>query len=356
GGTMRNAYYTNIPPGDYRFHVRASNNDGVWNETGAALDFRLAPHFYETRAFYLVYVLAAALLVALGFRFHRVRVRQLQARERELLTLVSERQRAEAALKAANAALEERAAELARSNAELERFAYVASHDLKEPLRSVISFTQLLEKKYKGRLDAEADSYIQFAVDGAKSMRRLIENLLDYARIASAERTSAATSADDALRQALENLRAAVEHSGAVVTHAPLPDVQARPTELVQLFQNLIDNAIKFRSDAPPRIHLSAQREKDAPLWRFCVADNGIGIEPRYADKVFRLFQRLHNREDYPGTGIGLAVCKKIVESAGGRIWVEAGDGPGARIAFTLPAAPARAESRPAETQAEAAP
>jgi PAS domain S-box-containing protein len=240
---------------------------------------------------------------------------------------ITERKRAEEKLKLT-------VADLARSNKDLEQFAYVASHDLQEPLRMVSSYTQLLARRYQGRLDAKADKYITYAVDGANRMQRLIEDLLAYSRVGTRARGFEPTDCTAVLDQALANLKAAIEKSEAVVTHDPLPRVVHDKLLLVQLFQNLIGNAIKFHVEAP-RIHVSAEQKGDE--WVFAVCDNGIGIEAQYAERIFTIFQRLHTNEEYAGTGIGLAICKKIVERRGGRIWVESQPGRGSTFYFTVP-------------------
>ncbi len=232
--------------------------------------------------------------------------------------------------------LEKTVAELKRSNAELEQFAYVASHDLQEPLRMVASYTQLLAKRYQGKLDSDADEFIGYAVDGATRMQRLIQDLLAYSRVNTQGQAFEPTSVETVLDAALDNLRSTVEENRAVATHDPLPTVRADERQLLQLFQNLLSNAVKFRSEEPPQIHVSAERRTDE--WLFSVRDNGIGIDPQYADRIFVVFQRLHNIAEYPGTGIGLAICKKIVERHGGRIWMESQLGKGATFYFTLPA------------------
>ena len=238
--------------------------------------------------------------------------------------------------KQAEAALAKRTEELARSNAELERFAYVASHDLQEPLRMVASFTQLLAKRYRGQLDGDADEFIGFAVDGARRMQILINDLLAYSRVGTRGREFAPTNCEAALEAALMNLGKAIEETGALVTHDPLPTIPGDEIQLGQVFQNLIANALKFHGSAPPRAHVAAQN-KDGE-WRFSVRDNGIGIDPQYAERIFHVFQRLHTAAEYPGTGIGLAIAKKIVERHGGRIWVESEPGQGATFYFTLKA------------------
>ncbi|MEO8549560.1 MAG: PAS domain S-box protein [Kofleriaceae bacterium] len=227
--------------------------------------------------------------------------------------------------------------ELARSNEELGQFAYVASHDLQEPLRMVASYTQLLAKRYVGKLDADADEFIGFAVDGATRMQRLIQDLLAYSRICTTRGEPGCISAEDALCQALAHLQGAIEDSHAEVTHDPMPRVFADPSQLVQLFQNLISNALKYQAAGTPRVHVSVANH-DGSEWWFAVDDNGIGIAPQYFERIFGMFQRLHKREEFAGTGIGLAICKKIVEGHGGRITVESQLGHGSTFRFSLPA------------------
>jgi PAS domain S-box-containing protein len=229
----------------------------------------------------------------------------------------------------------ERIEELNRSNEELRQFAHVASHDLQEPLRMVSSFTQLLARKYKGQLDAQADEFITYAVDGANRMQQLIQDLLAFSRVGTNGRGLLATPSGQALGRALVNLRAALEESGATVTHDVLPVVLADETQLVQLFQNLVGNAVKYHGRDAPVVHVSARRE-GTNGWRFAVEDNGLGIEAHYFDRIFGLFQRLHTRDEFSGTGIGLAICKKIVERHGGTIAVASVPGQGSTFTFTL--------------------
>jgi signal transduction histidine kinase len=231
-------------------------------------------------------------------------------------------------------ALAQQAAELARSNAELEQFAYVASHDLQEPLRTVSSYLQLLQRRYRDRLDTDANEFIDYAVDGAKRMRALINDLLTYARVSSRGKPPEPTPLDEVVDEVLAGLRTAVEEHAAVVTRRPLPTLQVDRGQMAQLYQNLLSNALKFVKDGPPRVRLDA--EKRGGDWLLSVSDDGIGIEPRYADRVFEIFKRLHARNEYEGTGIGLAICKKIVQRHGGRIWVESEPGRGATFYFTI--------------------
>src|SRR5436190_3436862 len=225
--------------------------------------------------------------------------------------------------------------ELARSNKELEPLAYGASPDLPEPLRMVSSYTQLLEQRYRGRLDSDAHEFINYAVDGARRMQRLINDLLEFSRVNTRGKSLQPVDANDVLGTVRANLSAAIDDAGAQVTNEELPTVMIDPTQLGQLLQNLIGNAIKFHGAGPPHVHVAAcEREGE---WVFAVKDNGIGIEPEYFDRIFVIFQRLHVAADYPGTGIGLAVCKRIVERHGGRIWVESESGAGATFSFTVP-------------------
>jgi PAS domain S-box-containing protein len=243
--------------------------------------------------------------------------------------LFEQAQREIAERKQAEAVLARYAAELERSNQELEQFAYIASHDLQEPLRTVTSYVQLLEMYYKGQLDAAADEYIAFAVDGAARMHALIKGLLDYSRVNTDGAPFRPTDCQVVLDHALADLQASIEESGATVTYDPLPTVMADAAQLGRVFQNLVGNAIKFRSDRPPEIHIGAEGRDGRSAWLFSVRDNGIGIEPEYAEHIFLIFKRLHTRDEYPGTGIGLAMCKRIVERHGGQIWVESHPGQG---------------------------
>jgi len=261
---------------------------------------------------------------------------------------MGQRRRAEEGVRALNADLEqrvadrtaelnERAKELARSNSELQQFAYVASHDLQEPLRMVASFTQLLGKRYKDQLDDDARDFINYAVDGATRMQTLISDLLNYSRVGTQGKLLVPTDSEALFQRVLESLQISIEESGATIACDPLPMVMADPQQLGQLFQNLLMNAIKFRGEKPPHIRISTERNGNE--WKISVRDNGIGISQEHTDRVFIIFQRLHTKTEYPGTGIGLAICKKIVERHGGRIWIEASPGGGTTFCFTISAA-----------------
>ncbi|MFY9562453.1 MAG: ATP-binding protein [Terriglobales bacterium] len=268
------------------------------------------------------YVLKGALTrlpVAIGRALHEKRLREQRKRGEEDLAVKVD--------------------ELARSNRDLEQFAYVASHDLQEPLRMVAAYTQLLAERYRGKLDENADKYIGYAVEGATRMQALIRDLLEFSRVGRNGTGGKHSDCNAALERALLNLKAAIDESGAAVNHDPLPAVAAESTLLIQLFQNLIGNAIKFRGKEAPVIRISAERQ--GARWQFAVADNGIGIAPEHKDVIFVIFQRLHARDEYSGNGVGLAICKKIVEHHGGRIWVESEPGHGCTFQFTLTAIPA---------------
>ena len=256
------------------------------------------------------------------------RTAELLERNTQLQQEVLERKRAEARLA-------KQAQELARSNADLEQFAYVASHDLQEPLRMVASYSQLLARRYRGKIDTDADEFIGFVVDGVVRMQRLINDLLSFSRVGTRGKEFRPTSCDSVMQHVLANLGAAMEESGARVSFSDLPTVLADDTQMVLLLQNLVGNAIKFRREEAPQVRVAAQR--NGGEWVFSVSDNGIGIEPQYAERIFVIFQRLHTAAEYPGTGIGLAICKKIVERHGGRIWMESHPGAGSTFHFTLP-------------------
>lgn len=270
--------------------------------------------------------------------------RQLADVNRQLEAEVVSRRRAEDALRAANAELEQRVADrtrdlqlanerLARSNQELEQFAYVASHDLQEPLRMVSAYGQLMERRYADRLDGDAREFLGFMTDGARRMQGMIDDLLALSR-ASRGADLVPVSLDAALDRTTGNLALMMEEAGARLVRQPLPRVLGDENQLTRLFQNLVSNAVKFRRDAPPEIRISATDQGDE--WQVAVSDNGIGIDPKYKDRIFVAFQRLHSQADYPGSGIGLTLCKRIIERHGGRIWVDSVPGQGATFHFTL--------------------
>ena len=239
--------------------------------------------------------------------------------------------------KRAQEKLAQQADELARSNAELQEFAYVASHDLQEPLRVISGFVQLLSDRYTQQLDETGQEFIGYVVDGSERMKVLINDLLDYSRVGTQGKELEPLECAGALEQAMSNLRVAIDESGARVTHDSLPRVNGDFNQLSQVFQNLISNAIKFRSEDAPAIHITSVMMGGSCV--MSVTDNGIGIDPRHADRIFGMFKRLHGRGEYPGTGIGLAICSKIVERHAGKIWVESEPGKGATFSFTLPIA-----------------
>ncbi|MFX1307388.1 MAG: ATP-binding protein [Promethearchaeota archaeon] len=224
--------------------------------------------------------------------------------------------------------------DLKRSNEDLQQFAYVASHDLQEPLRAIVSFSQLLEDKYQDKLDKDGKEFIHFITDGAKNMNTLIKDLLLYSRITTHAQPSKLTNLEQILKGALFNLHESIKESSAVITHDEMPVLKVDKTQFIQLFQNLLSNAIKFRRQEPPKIHIGVKKVNDE--WLFSFTDNGIGIESKFFDKLFNIFYRLHTKEEYPGTGIGLPICKKIVQRYGGKIWVNSEFGRGSTFYFTI--------------------
>ncbi len=264
--------------------------------------------------------------------------RDVEQMRRELVQQVAELRASHAETERAHRLLHEQTRELERSNRDLEQFAYVASHDLQEPLRKVASFTQLLQKRYGGQLDERADQYIGFAVDGALRMQRLIQDLLAFSRVGRSGAEPEAVHLEAVLEQVRHDLGERIAESGAEVTHDPLPVVHGERALLAMLLMNVVGNALKFRHpERPPRVHLSARRDGD--VWEVACTDNGIGIDPQYAERVFVIFQRLHPKEVYSGTGIGLALVKRVVEHHGGRVWVEPAGTGGTTVRWTLPAA-----------------
>jgi light-regulated signal transduction histidine kinase (bacteriophytochrome) len=261
---------------------------------------------------------------------HRVveRTQELTQLNNALLQEIKDRKQAEAKLQTANEALRQ-------ANSDLEQFAYSASHDLQEPLRMVCTYSQMLKKRYGGKLDAHAEQYISYTVEGATRMERLITDLLTYTSLANTpEGATMAVDANEAVLCAISNLQAAIEENGAVITRRTLPRVWMQPVHLQQVFQNLLGNAIKYRNKESPQIEIDAVRRENE--WLFSVQDKGIGIDEQYANNIFGIFKRLHSAAEYPGTGMGLAICKRIIERYGGRIWVESQLGNGATFLFTV--------------------
>ena len=297
----------------------------------------VTPHNFAVFGTYLV---GALTIVIISRAMHRARERAIH-RQIELEREAGVRVQAEEALRKAHDELElrvqERTAELARSNAELQQFAYVASHDLQEPLRMVSNFTQLLAERYGPKLDNDAREFIAFAVEGATRMQTLVQDLLALSRVGSRGRNLEVVRLGEAVDRAVANLELVIEENGALVSHDELPEVMADSLQMMQLFQNLIGNGIKFKGAEPPLVYISAAR--NATEWTLSVRDNGIGFEPQYAERIFAVFQRLHSRDEFQGNGIGLAICRKIVERHQGRIWAESQPGSGATFYFTVPAA-----------------
>jgi signal transduction histidine kinase len=275
-------------------------------------------------------------LVLLGFLFIYVLILSTMKTEyARKVKLIDKLDNSLSELDRAKKDLEKKAQELARSNDDLREFAYAISHDLKEPLLAIDGFVKLLAKRYKGKLSSDADIFIKYIGDGVNRMQLMIKDLLEYSLVGTKVREFGPTDSALVIEEALLNLQTAIEESGAEVTYNSLPTVIADASQLARLFQNLIGNAIKFRSEELPKIHISSE-QKDHE-WIFSIRDNGIGLDPKQAERIFVIFQRLHTREKYPGTGIGLAICKKIVERQGGRIWVESELGKGSTFYFTIP-------------------
>ena len=258
----------------------------------------------------------------------RERTSELKRSNDSLLSEITKRKQSEEELKNTSV-------ELARSNAELKQFAHAASHDLQEPLRTIAGFVKLLEQRYKNKLDEKADEFIDFIVEGAKRMQTIINDLLTYSQVDTSRKKIEPVDLNKLIDRALIDLQAAITENNAKVTYDLLPTVTADPVQLNRLFQNLIGNAVKFKGNKPPVIHIAGKEKADE--WIFSVRDNGIGINPQYFQRIFAIFQRLHTRAEYPGTGIGLTICKKIVEVLGGKIWVESEQGKGSIFYFTIP-------------------
>jgi signal transduction histidine kinase/ligand-binding sensor domain-containing protein len=342
-GSRRRATYTNLDPGTYTFRVIASNNDGVWNSKGVSIQIVVHPPFWATWWFSATMALAAAFT---AYGLYRFRVKTIHAQKARLQLLVQQqtallKQAAEEEQKARKEAVEAKLAieaankALAQKNVELEQFVYVASHDLQEPLRTTASFVDLLQRQYKGNLDERADKYLTFILQSSERMKVLIRDLLEYSRIGR-KKDMRAFDCNKAMQEVVADLNLAIKERGAEIRFQDLPVIDAYPTEVKQLFQNLVANALKFRKPGvQPLITISGSQKEDA--WEFVCKDNGIGIDPVHKERIFVIFQRLHTRTEYEGSGIGLANCKKIVELHGGNIWVESSPGEGAAFYFTIP-------------------
>lgn len=314
-GTRHTATYTNLDPGTYVFKVRSLNNLGEWSSNEAAIKLTITPPFWKTWWFRILVVVAVVLL---AFAYYWMRITNIKAQKAKLQLLV-----------------EEQTAQLVQKNRELEQFAYVASHDLQEPLRTTSSFVDLLQKDYKGKLDAKADKYLTFITQSTERMKVLIHDLLEYSRIGRKKELTP-VDCNILLKEIIADLDAVIKENNATVSFDRLPVINGYSTEMKQLFQNLISNAIKFhKPDEQPQISISGIKENGH--WKFVCRDNGIGIPPEHRERIFVIFQRLHTRNQYEGSGIGLANCKKIVELHGGNIWVESLPGEGSTFHFTIP-------------------
>jgi len=334
-GTRRFAYYTKVPPGKYTFRVKAANNDGRWNEEGASVTIIITPPFWQTWWFRLC---VFAGIIGCAVLFYKLRTntiekqkiklqQQVHEQTLQLIHSTKEEQNARQQAEQANKDLE-------RKNKELEQFAYVASHDLQEPLRTTSSFAELLRQQYQGKLDAKADKYFAYITEASDRMKLLIKNLLDYSRIGTKKELEQ-VDCNKTLHDVLADLGVAIKDAKADIQHTALPVISGYPTEIKQLFQNLVINAVKFqKKDVSPQIKISV--EKINGHWQFAFKDNGIGIEKKHSEKIFNIFQRLHTQAEYEGSGIGLSHCKKIVELHKGEIWVESIPGEGSTFLFTI--------------------
>jgi signal transduction histidine kinase len=342
-GGRRRATYTNLDPGTYTFRVMASNNDGVWNKKGTAIKIVINPPFWSTWWFRAVLSLAFIFAV---YGFYYLRINRIKAQRARLQVLVqqqtlqlrlaaAEEQKARKEAERARHAIEVGSKALAQKNKELEQFVYVASHDLQEPLRTTTSFVGLLQRQYGGKLDDKADKYLTFIIQSSERMKVLIRDLLEYSRIGRTRELSR-FDCNEVIREVVADLNVAIKERKAEVRFQDLPVIDAYPTEIKQLFQNLVSNALKFQKPGvQPLVVISGARKKDA--WEFVCQDNGIGIDAEHQERIFVIFQRLHTRNEYEGSGIGLANCKKIVELHGGNLWVESTPGQGSAFYFTIP-------------------
>ncbi|MEO6328992.1 MAG: ATP-binding protein [Ginsengibacter sp.] len=334
-GYHRMATYTNLDAGEYTFKVKASNNDGVWNEKATSIKIIITPPFWLTWWFKIMALLivVGGTVVIITRRINNIEAQKIilqqQVQEQTIKLVQSTREERKARYEA-----EEANKDLAQKNTELEQFAYIASHDLQEPLRTTSSFVELIQKQYKGQLDERADKYFNYIQEASDRMKSLIKNLLDYSRIGNKKELEQ-VDCNLILENVLADLHVAIQDADAHISHESLPVIMGYHNEIKQLFQNLLINAIKFRKkDTCPEVIISVKKLKNN--WEFIFKDNGIGIEEEHREKIFIIFQRLHNRTEYEGSGIGLSYCKKIVELHGGKIWVESGPGKGSAFHFTI--------------------
>lgn len=348
-GNKRSATYTNLSAGTYIFRVRGSNNDGVWNDTGATLTIIITPPFWLTWWFMLLVfgLIAGSVIAFYWFRMNIIQKQKIllekKVNEQTIALLHSNEEEHKARLEAEHARAESEIArqqvnrsneELQTKNKELEQFAYVASHDLQEPLRTTLGFVELLQKQYNGKLDEKADKYLAFILAASNRMKTLIKDLLDFSRIGTREAMETVDCAD-IMKNVLADIEVAIKETGAVIEFEELPVIKGYPTAIKLLFQNLLINAIKFRkAGLAPLVKVTVKRKNN--FWEFAVSDNGIGMDPQYGERIFDIFQRLHTRSEYDGSGIGLAHCKKIVELHQGKIWVQSVPGEGSTFYFTL--------------------
>lgn len=334
-GYQRMATYTNLDPGVYIFKVKAANNDGLWNEEVTSLRLIITPPFWKTWWFKVLVIL---IISGSAYAFYKIRIRTISKHKRLLEQKVEQRTKSLAAMTESERIARQEAdranEELEKKNIELEQFVYIASHDLREPLRTTSGFVNLLQKNYKGKLDEKADSYFAYILQAAERMKRLINDLLDYSRVGN-NKEMEQLNCNIILEEVVTDLGVALNEAQANITADRLPMIMGYSTSLKQLFQNLTANAIKFRKKGvAPEIRIMAEEKEDA--WQFSFADNGIGIEKKHTEKIFVIFQRLHNRQEYEGSGIGLAHCKKIVDLHNGKIWVESVPGEGSTFHFTI--------------------
>jgi len=336
------ATYTNLDPGEYVLKIRGVNNEGAWSDKIKELKLIILPPFWMTWWFRLLVLalITGSAFAFFKFRVHVIKKQKIKLQDKvhqqtiQLLQSAEEEHKARMEAERARQETEQAYQELEGKNKELEQFAYVASHDLQEPLRTTSSFTELLQEQYKGKLDEKADKYFTYIIEASDRMKLLIKNLLDYSRIGN-KKEFEQVDCDKTLHEVLADLGAAINDAKADIQHRPLPVINGYPTEIKQLFQNLIINAVKFqKKDVAPQIKISVEKVKDS--WEFAFKDNGIGIDKEHSERIFNIFQRLHTRTEYEGSGIGLSHCKKIVELHNGKIWVESEPGEGSTFHFTI--------------------